>query len=586
MQRGIAAASAGLAFLSALAVTPVFAAGSAPAVIRDTQASRASIPLGNVTLPVDGDHPQPDTEIEPSIAVNPANPLNAVTSFQVDRIDSGGDAGNGYATTFDGGKTWTHGFLPGLTTHVSSDPSAFERASDAVVAFGPNNTVYANALVFDQDTNNGMPSGMAINVSSDGGKTWGPAVFLEQDQGGAPCNSQTQQVTCGGLNDKNWIVVDNGTGAGHHTGRVYVFWDRIAPMVYAYCDPDVVTSAVTGAGCDKLANWTSAPEHNDAFYTFNPGPGIGSVPLVLPDGSLGVMFENDFGAGPPAVENPPTDQPDWNPTSSQIVFAQAKGAGAVPFPAPLTFSQTAFGVAANDTTCCAEQRAGTLPTAAVDPNGRIYVAWEDGRFRSDGLNDAVFSTSTDGITWTPPARINADPTNDWTNHWNTMLDVGQDGIVHVAYRQRYEKPGVPSGRSATGLSPYVDTYYQESSDQGAHWTAPLKVNSVTTDVGYCAFSRGGCFLGDYNQLAAASNGTVYIVRDEAYASYAGEPCNCSFTSGNGHQHQYTWVAVVGPQPSTQTPDTRFVPGFVLIGLAAGAMMLARGRRRKAATSAR
>jgi hypothetical protein len=74
----------------------------------------------------------------------------------------------------------------------------------------------------------------------------------------------------------------------------------------------------------------------------------------------------------------------------------------------------------------------------------------------------------------------------------------------------------------------------------------LKVNQVTTDVGYAAFSRGGAFLGDYNQLAVASNGRVYLVHSEAMAAYKGEPCNCSFSSGNGHQHQYTYVAVIQP----------------------------------------
>jgi hypothetical protein len=73
----------------------------------------------------------------------------------------------------------------------------------------------------------------------------------------------------------------------------------------------------------------------------------------------------------------------------------------------------------------------------------------------------------------------------------------------------------------------------------------LKVNKVTTDVGYAAFSRGGAFLGDYNQLATASNGTTYVAHNEALPRTPGEKCNCSFTRGNGHQHQYTYVAVIG-----------------------------------------
>src|SRR3954453_9232292 len=114
---------------------------------------------------------QPDTQIEPSIAVNPANPLNVVATYQSGRRANGGDATNGYATSFDGGATWTYGELPKLTNQIEPK-GKFQRASDAVVAFGPDNVVYANSLVFDLYMENDPHSGMAVNVSKDGGRTW------------------------------------------------------------------------------------------------------------------------------------------------------------------------------------------------------------------------------------------------------------------------------------------------------------------------------------------------------------------------------------------------------------------------------
>jgi hypothetical protein len=355
--------------------------GSRPVLMRDVRASRADIPLKHVHYPIGSGDPQPDTQIEPSIAVNPGNPRNAVAVFQEDRVDSGGDAGNGFTTTLDGGKTWRHGYLPGLTRYTGG---TFDRASDAVVTFGANPAkpghylVYANSLVFNDGSGksgDANQSGMAVNVSKDGGRTWTNAVVLEQDG-------------LAGLNDKNWLVADNGKGAGHTTGRVYVVWDRIAPLVYSYCDKS----------CDKLSSWTSSNANSGAFYVYNPEPGIGSVPLVLPDGSLGVVFQGDFG-GPPSLSGTPTDQPEFNVAGSQLEYAVAQGAGSVPFPAPLAFPQAAVGIAANTGNAVAEQRAGTLPAAAVDPKtGQLYVAWEDGRFRTDGLNDIVVSTSTNGLT--------------------------------------------------------------------------------------------------------------------------------------------------------------------------------------------
>jgi hypothetical protein len=361
---------------------------------------------------------------------------------------------------------------------------------------------------------------MAVNMSRDDGRTWSKAVILEQDG-------------LAGLNDKNWIVADNGTGAGHTTGRVYVVWDRITPMIYTYCDK----------GCDKLSNWANATTGNNSFYVYDPEPGIGSIPLVLPNGDLGVVFEGDFG-GLPALKNPPTDQPDMALGNQQLQYAVAKGAGSTPFPAPLAFTMVAPGIAANEGTAVAEQRAGTLPAAAVDPKtGEVIVAWEDGRFRTDGLNDIVYSTSNDGVLWTPVKRVNNDPEGDHVDHWNAMVDI-YGGVIHIGYRERNEKPGTPTSRSAHGFSPHIDTYYQRSADDGKTWSAPLKVNQVTTDVGYAAFSRGGAFLGDYNELAVARNGWVYLVHNESMPAHKGEPCNCSFGSGNGHQHQYTYVAVI------------------------------------------
>src|SRR5579864_7759667 len=194
-RRGAAAvAVAVMAAGGAVAVASSVAAGpaAAPVLVHDVAASRDRLPSYNPGE-AEADYEQPDTQIEPSAAVNPANPLNVVIAYQEGRIDSGGDATNGYATSFDGGLTWTTGELPGLT-NVLGQGGPFERASDAVVAFGPDNVVYANSLVFDQHANQGLRSGIAVNVSHDGGRTWSAPVFLEDEM-------------LGGTNDKNWIVV-------------------------------------------------------------------------------------------------------------------------------------------------------------------------------------------------------------------------------------------------------------------------------------------------------------------------------------------------------------------------------------------
>jgi hypothetical protein len=276
---------------------------------------------------------------------------------------------------------------------------------------------------------------MAINVSSDGGVTWTNALILEADPGG-------------GLNDKNWIVSDNQpanfdcpTAAPcHHPGRTYIVWDRVATVEIAYCDPDSPLSGTFGTGCDKIQNWSTV-----SGKTFQPIfglQGIGSFPVVLNNGSVGVLFKSL--TAPPCSVPDECGQGTVGPGSNQ--WALIAGAGATPFGGPLPAPGATTTVAGYQGGTVVFQRAGTLPQVAHDPvTDDLVAVWEDNRYRTDATgspgnqNDAVFSASTNlGLTWSLPARVNQGPFNDGINHYNTTVAIGADGIWRVAYRQRFE----------------------------------------------------------------------------------------------------------------------------------------------------
>jgi hypothetical protein len=510
-----------------LAGTASANAATVPTLVHDVKTG--SDPLGTRPL-VSGedsiqDYVQPDTQIEPSVAVNPANPANVVSVYQEGRIADGGDATNGFATSFDGGKTWTSGELPGLTT-FKTQGGVFERASDAVVAFGPNNTAYANSLVFDMEGGGGLRSGMAVNVSKDGGRTWSAPVIFQDDR-------------LGGLNDKNWIVVDNSDAPGHTKGRVYVVWDRVSPVVYDYCDQD----------CDQQANWL--PNLQTIPGLVFPGQGIGAYPMVLKSGGLGIVMQTETDIGTPGA-----DEPEPTPGENHQVFISAPSAGSTPYPAPLQFLPPVT-IAANLSNGVPAQRASDgLPAAAVDDStGALYAVWDDGSFRKDKKNDAVISKSTDeGQSWSLPQRVNLDPTNDGIDHYNVTV-AAAGGLVHVAYRTRDESGAAPL------FSPTIDTYYQESRDGGTSFSAPLKVNVTPSSAYYDAFSRDGSFEGDYNQTATVG-GFTYIAREQGAPNSTAEPPALTKNSdttvalteaGKGHQHQTNWVALVRDlAPSSRT----------------------------------
>src|SRR4051794_31055720 len=319
----------------ALALAPAVARAE-PVLVHDVRTG--SDPLGPRVLdakdPIQ-DYVQADTQAEPSIAVNPTNPLNVVAVYQEGRIANGGDATNGYTTSFDGGLTWTSGELPALTNYPGQS-GPFERASDAVVAFGPDGTAYANSLVFTQDTENGLRSGMAVNVSHDGGRTWSKPIFFQDDQ-------------LGGMNDKNWITVDQSDAPGHHKGRVYVVWDRVAPVVYDYCDHD----------CDQASNWL--PDLQTVDPVAFPSQGIGAYPFILKGGGLGMVIETTTPGVPTGADEP---EPG---SSDDHVFLEAPAAGQEPYPAPLVWSPP-IHISANKSNGIPAQRASDgLPAAASDP---------------------------------------------------------------------------------------------------------------------------------------------------------------------------------------------------------------------------
>jgi len=557
--------------LLASGIVTVSAANPQTVLLRDHQAGfDHATPL--VTAPVWPPY-ESDTAVEPSLAVNPSNTLNAVAAYHQGRDPNGGSADIGYATTFDGGKTWTSANVPHLTTVVGG--ATFNHASDPVVAFGANNTVYINSLVITEDLQgNGTVSqaGLAISTSHDGGATWGDPIVMNM-------TNATEIQEIGLFDDKNWIAVDMSHASGHHFGRVYVVWDIQQVALYAYCDPD--RTGATTQGCDQLSNWTTSSPvgpNNSGFYVFYPQAAIGSYPIILQSGALEIFF-NDEGA---SACN----------TSSTSYFGEVTSTtagGTLAWPAPLTFPACDTQIAVDDANAVRLQRAGPdLPTAALNPvSGRIALGWAGGTARTDGLNDpeVVLSTDNTGATWGAPIRVDQGaPTTDNVDRYNTMIDFGPGGDLRVGYRQRQESA------STANFSTTIDTYYQVSYDNGATFSPPLKVDTQATNVGWCAFSRGGCFLGDYNQLAAAGANT-YLVREEAFAdpsdpseqpfNTGSPPCFCSTSYAGQGTHQTTWVAVVGPPViGAVTPESPLVTAIVLVGAGTAATALGVRRRRR------
>ncbi|PZS28977.1 MAG: hypothetical protein DLM58_16185 [Pseudonocardiales bacterium] len=109
-----------------------------------------------------------------------------------------------YAWTHDGGTSWHHAPLPGIT---KSAGGTWDRASDPVIAFGPDGSVYISELAISLD----CPSAVTVSRSTDAGKTFGPLMLAHYS------------ASCDYSGDKNFLVIDNGANSPH-VGRLYQFW--------------------------------------------------------------------------------------------------------------------------------------------------------------------------------------------------------------------------------------------------------------------------------------------------------------------------------------------------------------------------
>jgi hypothetical protein len=332
-----------------------------------------------------------------------------VAVFQQGRfIAGGGSVDPGYATSQDGGRRWITGNLPGLTVAVGG---IFERATDPVVAIGPDGSVYAQTLGFDGNLVDGTSqSAVMVQRSDDGGLTFGAPVLVQDD------------VSTTLFNDKNWIAVDTFPASPHY-GRVYSAWVRRE-------DPALNWREQLRYSDDRGETWGPlVTASSSALGAFT----IGAQPLVQPNGDVTIVY-NAF-LPPPSRLLAQTSHDGGDHFGPPVTIATAEG---LPVPGMRT----------------GRDDLSTFPGAAVDPvDGELYVVWPDARFRSDGQNDIVMSVSTDGgARWGAPTAVSAGRRSRLANRFTPAVAAYAEH-VHVAYRSVRVRDGVPPTWACATSSP-------------------------------------------------------------------------------------------------------------------------------------
>ena len=385
------------------------------------------------------------TEVEPDTF---SSGSTIVSTFQSGRFQDGGASNIGWATSGDGGASWTHGFLPG-TTAFATPAGPYARDTDPSVAFDARHGVWLiNSLPLNPSPGGGV-SGVAVivNRSTNGGTVWsGPIVV----------------AAAGGGNDfdKNWIACDNTSGSAFF-GSCYVQWDDFGHSNQLHM----------AFSRDGGQTWTesSVPRRSSV---------IGGQPLVQPNGTVVVPIAN-------GVET----------TMESFVSTN----GGVSYSGPFTISNITSHAAAGGL------RTSALPSAEIDGAGTVYVVWQDCRFIARcTANDIVLSKSSDGVSWSAVTRVPIDSTTSGVDHFipGLAVDVSTSGAGAHLGLTYYFYPNT----ACTASTCQLDVGFISSADGGSVWSAPTQLAGPMSLASLPNTSQGP-MVGDYISTSFVTTST-------------------------------------------------------------------------------
>jgi hypothetical protein len=405
-----------------------------------------------------------NTEVEPSLAVDPADPAHLIGAWQQDRYSGGGAPGLLTGISFDAGKTWATASAPfsRCTGGTAANGGDYQRASDPWVAISPGGTAHQVALAFDVGATSGRRAILASR-STDGGRNWSAPQTLQGDS-------------------NPFFALDKGsiTADLQNPSLVYAVWDRLTNQDVGN-SPLAHGPAWFARSTDGGVSWEPARSIHD------PGADaqtIGNVIAVLPDGTLlDAMLVITASSKATA--------------QAEIAVLRSDDKGATWPDPPVTVSTVQNMTFVDPKTQRPVRTGGALPSIAVDAStGKVHVVWEDSSFSNGARNGVALSTSTDGgLHWSAPVQVNRAPT---VTAFTPAVAAG-GGKLGVAYYDVRDDAAADASRLL------ASSWLAVSADGGASWqetalAAPFDLQTAPFALGY--------FLGDYQGLGW--DGTAFV----------------------------------------------------------------------------
>jgi hypothetical protein len=432
---------------------------------------------------------------------------------------------DGVYTSSNGGASWTNrGLLPGF----SDNGGSLQSDGDPVIVYGPrpdasgsfagaraahafvNGTraYYAGLAEFAPGSQPGQqaPELLTVSTSNDNGVNWSDPVIAANGHGFL-------------FNDKEDAWADKNPSSPFF-GRVYVSWTQFRGSVFTFSAEPIMVAFSDDGGM----TWTRPNQLSTAHNNNTVGGRQGSVVRTGPDGSVYVLWQDTDLAG-----------------SKQVVAVSHDGG--VTFSRPITI---AHFTDIQDPIPGANFRTDSFVSAAVDQaTGAAYAAWAQRGVSGSG--EIVASKSSDGgLTWSTP--VVASRAADGYAFFQG-LDVAPNGRVDLGYQALKAHATGPTAYGAGNAT--VDSFYVNSTNGGATWSASTKVTSISSDPAASAQNNlRRQFWGDYNTLVSASAHAWFIYTD----SRNGAAC----AAVDAFQHGVDGSGPATPKPA---PENVCLPQF-------------------------
>ncbi len=384
-----------------------------------------------------------DAANEPSIAIDPTARNRIVIGWrQFDTIASNFREA-GYASSRDGGRTWTKGeFEPGV---FRSDP-VLRANGDGVIFYNMVNVDASNNFRCD------------YYRSADGGRTWSGPTFA-----------------FGG--DKLWYAIDRTNGPGR--GFIYQWWNTAGNNYF----PNQFNRSIDG-GLTFQTPIQIPIQIVFGTLAIDSAGGVYLAGRISGGATPGIHVVRSTNANNTGVTPTFTDlTPAALPMGGSFRF----GSAGSPNPGGL-LNQVQIAV----------------DTSGGPRNGWIYVLSSMDPAGTDPL-DAFFARSTDGgSTWSAPVKLNTDAANANAWQWFSTMSIAPNGRLDVVWNDtreslaanisrlyhRASSDGGTTWSSEQALTPPFDSYvgYPQQNKLGDYYD--MESDNVGSSLAFAATFNG------------------------------------------------------------------------------------------------